>query len=134
MSHYLDFAEAMLRRRHGLPEDFRFFKFEAVGETGEDYSGTMLTGVICPLVATGPRKGRPNWKAKDKTTQRKFFVPDSAVAQEEQAYESETGKCAECMGSGKQVHSVSAKAGTTYRPCRKCKGSCLAKAEVANAR
>lgn len=38
--------------------------------------GVMMTGAECPLITRGKNKGQPNFKKRDKSTERKVFVPN----------------------------------------------------------
>jgi hypothetical protein len=73
MSHnYLDVAEKMLREKHGLPADFKFFNYESIDEH------TKLTGkIVTEHFQRGPRKGRPKWNTGGEP--RVFIVSDKEV-------------------------------------------------------
>lgn len=108
-----------LKKRHALPPDFRFWKWEWMPHP--EYTHMMLTGGVCPPLKSGPNKGKPNYKAgaKDK---REFILSRADLEQLDQEYEAESGKCAKCEGAGKTIMS-SSPFGTNYQQCKRCEGS-----------
>lgn len=106
-----------------LPEDWQWFRLEAIGKH-PNTQGVMVTGAISHvLIAKGPRKGEPNWKHRDRSTEQQVFVSHDAIDARKARYEAETGLCHRCFGDGKVVQSVSVDTGVTYRKCRRCDGT-----------
>jgi hypothetical protein len=124
----LNLIEWHVRQKFTLPDDFHFYNYESVPDGTFDH--TQLTGAKCPVIQTGKRKGRPNFKQKVPGSRRTFLVPDSEYPHIEAKWSATTGKCSTCLGEGKTVAGVSVADGTKYLECRQCKGSGKA-AEVA---
>jgi len=82
-----------------------------------------VRGAVAPLITRGKRKGRKNWRALDKATDRTaYFTPDEHKAFRAR-WEAATGKCSECCGEGKTLASLSMDTGATYRECSACHGT-----------
>ncbi len=79
---------------------------------------TMLVKGGVPI---GAKNGRPRWGPKKSLTT--VAISKRDIADEEERFEKETGKCAACEGKGEVVYSFSVTEGTKYRQCDKCKGS-----------
>lgn len=125
----LDWFNECAREIGKLPQDWQWFKLEAIGKYPKT-QGVMVTGAISPvLIAKGPRKGEPNFKLRDRSTEQQVFVSHEAIDARKAKYELETGVCHRCFGDGKVVHSVSVDAGVTYRKCRRCDGTGKAPAQ-----
>jgi hypothetical protein len=115
---YLDYAEEMLREKHGLDADFHFFNFQSVPEGAYDH--TQMQGAIClEKFKSGPRKGRFNIDKAVLGSFRTFIVSDAAVAAYAEAWAKKTGKCKRCRGDGREVVSAGMN-GTKYRACPEC--------------
>jgi len=42
-------------------------------------NGVICTGAVCPLITRGPRKGEPNFRKADKSTQSMVHVPFTEI-------------------------------------------------------
>lgn len=116
----LSIVEARLRREHGLPANFHFFRYEMLPKYGKPIY-CELEGGVCGLVSRGPRKGRPNYaKAIDK---RMFAVTPSQAEQWELEWVQETGGCANCMAKGRTFKRWTKDGGTEWQECPRCHGS-----------
>jgi len=69
----------------------------------------------------GPRKGQYNFAHK--TQERIIVVTHDEVQAAAVAYETETGNCWDCKGTGQEFAGWSVKEGTKTRPCRRCNGT-----------
>lgn len=116
----LRIAEARLRRDHTLPDGFVFYRYEWL-KSGNEYKLMRLDGGVCPPLKSGPRKGKPNYKAA--TNEQSFFLTVEELAQIDADYERETGNCCQCEGGGQVAWRASVANGTEYKPCQKCGGS-----------
>jgi hypothetical protein len=87
---------------------------------GPEGSDLVVSGGVPRLLKAGPRKGKPTWR--DVPTQR-AVVTRAELDAEKARYEADTGKCSECMGTGKVLASWSAAEGVKYRPCKRCDGT-----------
>jgi hypothetical protein len=112
--------ERALRKKHNLPESFAFYRWECMPRAARETIYFQLEGGECVPLKSGKNKGRPNYA---KATNRRAFVVTVAEAEQMDAdYHAETGNCIKCMGSGRQVQSISVERGTTYHTCVRCSG------------
>lgn len=118
----MDMAINVARRKLGVGEDWRPCMWEWMA--GNDL---LMEGAVVPDVATGPRKGQPNWKSATKDKRQKVVVTELEVTAETKRWEAETGKCAECMGTKEVFASWHRGIGTKMKPCRACKATGLAR-------
>lgn len=42
--------------------------------TAAEQGGLFVTGACCPPITRGPRKGRPNYKKRDRNTERRVYL------------------------------------------------------------
>lgn len=111
MNHY----EAVAARKLGVPEGWQWFRYESVGT-----DATMLTGCVSSGTFTkGKRKGRPRYDGARRTA----VVTDAEAQAERDRYQTDTGKCGDCMGTGQGFARWDHIEGASYRPCRVCNGS-----------
>ena len=96
-------------RKAGEIEGWEICIMEAV--TG----GMLLTGGVTHMV--GNKKKWPSKKTMDR-----ILLTRADVEAEESLYESETGKCYVCYGTGKETVGWSAADGVKYRECLRCYG------------
>lgn len=132
----LHIVQQALIRQHGLPPNFAFYKWEILQR--ENPFITQLTGGIC----VEKRKKKPyltllryrNWKGRDKSKDRTFYVTGEQAEQIEREYIEQTGLCPQCEGERVTLASCGVLSCppfrndgegsyTTYRTCSKCKGS-----------
>lgn len=116
----LNIIESRLIRDNCLPDDFRFHRWECFPH-GAPTIYVEVEGGRCPLVKTGKRKGKPNWRNLSEC--RTFFVSVSDAESWEAEYEQETGNCRRCRGDGREVAKFGVNCETEYRPCGKCSGT-----------
>lgn len=116
--------EQQAREKAGQGPEWQVFRWEAIPEA----NGSMLTGAVAPPFPSGKYKGKPNFKQRDVTTEKRVLITKAEQAAYEARWEQETGKCARCEGEGKTVAGWSREEGQTYRPCRACGGTGAAKA------
>lgn len=113
--------EWALRRKHSLPDTFKFFRWQCMPPNAKETIYYELEGGIPQAnFKSGPRKGRPNYSTcTDRMTLR---VTAPELVQFEKDYIDATGNCSECMGEGQTVASVGV-SGTAYRECKQCHGA-----------
>lgn len=110
-----NYAEAVVRKKLGvLPENW-----EICGWTRIDPDATIFRGGPCRLLTRGKNKGRKRW---DKVTHT-CVVTDAEETSERLRYESETGNCSTCGGTGQDWCGWSRDEGDKYRSCVRCSGS-----------
>lgn len=116
----LEIVEQRLRREHGLPSDFHFFRYEMMPKYGPPIY-CELEGGVCGMVTRGPRKGKPNYSKA--TGKRLFAVTIQQAAQWEQEWVQETGGCPHCVAKGRTFKQWSKAHGTEWQECHQCHGS-----------
>jgi len=112
----------MLCRERGAPADWRWFSLKVLGNDYKDRTnGAVLVEGACapPNYTRGQWKGTPNWKKRDKATDRQFVITMRDYDARKEQWERDTGKCFECYGSGQSFASTG-RDGTKYRDCRRC--------------
>ena len=57
------------RQAAGLPDDWYGWLF-----TATEPKGVLVRGAVCPKVTRGKRKGQPNWRKKDMSTDRTVLI------------------------------------------------------------
>lgn len=103
-----------LRETHGLDPRFAVYAFERVDKA------TILRGrIVDVLFKSGPRKGKPNWKAC-KEGEATFVLPDADAEAWLLAREKERGICMDCDGRGEVFARWNKADGTTWKPCKRC--------------
>jgi len=116
--------EEHAREKAGMPPGWRAFRYEAFPHTVKVPTQYIeIVGAVVPLRTRGPNIGRPNWRRLDKATRRTIVIlpaeHDLWIAE----WETATGKCSNCTGSGRTISRVSIVDGTEYAQCAKCKGT-----------
>jgi hypothetical protein len=115
--------EILAREKSGQGPGWHVFQWENLGEL----KACRLTGVVAPPLKSGKNKGEPNWKKKDKATERTVYVTDAERDAYEAAWEQRTGECSRCMGEGTTPSGCRKLADGTYektrRPCPRCGGT-----------
>ena len=106
------------RHKLGMPETWHPFRYEHV-----DPDIVLITGMVAPLCTRGPNKGFPNFRRGDRKTENKTGFSAQEHVQVQRAWELRTGKCANCIGSGKITTAAHANGARAYRECERCKGS-----------
>lgn len=110
------------REKVGMPQDWQVWSYEVLDHESDD-STMKITGAIAPIVTRGKRKGLKNWRKKDKATIRNAYIRESEHDEWLSVWESKTGNCHKCQGTGEMWAGWSAKDGTRYRTCTRCSGS-----------
>ena len=108
----------------GMPPEWDGYEFEAIGRTvNQETKLLRVKGAIAPPITKGERKGRPNWRKLDKSTEREAFFTPAEHDEWCRKWEQKTGLCAECTGKGEVFSSWKAGEGTTFKPCKVCGGT-----------
>lgn len=102
--------EIIAKRKAGNIDGWEAYRFECVGS-----DAIMVTGGIPETTKTGKKR----WRGKGHVE----IVLQSEIETEKHRYESDTGKCAECFGTGQEFAKWSVSNGTEYRTCHKCDGN-----------
>lgn len=91
-----------------------YFRSEGV-DGGFIVTGAEITGTI----THGPRKGKARY-SKDTV---RVIVTKAEVDAECDRYESETGRCSNCLGTGQQFDGWAIKTGARFKTCERCGGN-----------
>jgi hypothetical protein len=120
----LDVYELHLRELHSLPDNFRFYRWEAGPHAARESLYLQMWGVCCPLKTRGKNQGRPNWRASDKSTERTFVLSTAEQEKVIADYVERTGFCDECFGAKERAYEWNFVTGETKaRVCSKCNGT-----------
>jgi hypothetical protein len=110
----------MIATERGAPDGWRWVELNAKGE--RPHHVFLVRGAVVPLISRGSNKGWPNWKRRDKATEREFVITpvefDVFIAK----WEQDTGCCSRCGGDGQELASCGVN-GKTYRNCSRCKAT-----------
>ena len=109
------------RIAHGLPDGWRFFRVESLSHGKTLYM--LFTGAVAPLCEKGNRKGKPDWKKRDKKTERQLIISLEDSKRWMAAWEQRTGLCSDCTGTGEVFLSWNIDTGTKMAQCHKCSGT-----------
>lgn len=102
----------LIARERGMPEGWCWFRLEVVDHRlPRDEAASSVTGAVCTTVfKSGPRKGELNWAKRDGSTERTLIITFKELDARERQWESDTGKCCRCFGSGND----------SFGKCRRC--------------
>ena len=117
MSH----IERIAKRKLSAPDGWEVCGWERVGA-----DGLIVQGGVPRLLKSGKNKGRRTFR--DSAISR-VVLTDAEIKEEKARFSQETGKCAECEGSGQEWAGWSAAEGNRYRTCRACDGSGIKSAQ-----
>lgn len=104
------------RQKLGKAQEWKAFFFEVMNDAGD----VLIMGGV----PTKTRKGDDKW---DRKTADKCVVTKPECAATMAAFERETGKCAECEGSGQTLAGWHHIEGDRFRPCSRCEATGQAK-------
>lgn len=108
------------------PHEWVMHEWMRCGGHAPDWTATRVVGsVVTDFITRGPRKGKPNYRKLD----RSLFLTTTVMDDDHKSWladwETETGKCHTCEGTGKEWALWSADAGSKYRTCTRCEGDGL---------
>lgn len=104
------------KEKIGAPAGFEFWFFEKLPQIGPAQMIKMI-GAVAPVKTKGMNKGEPNWKKMDPATRREVYLEVEEHKAWISDWETKTGKCSECQGTGKGA------GGLSDKTCRRCGGS-----------
>lgn len=111
---YVDWHSLTAIKKYGQPEGWKWAKVE-YGDCPEGYC--KLTGGIPRKIKRGPRKGKHTWEETNT-----LWMKQTDIEATKLEWESETGKCWQCSGSGKDLAGWNHKTGARFRTCGRCNG------------
>lgn len=88
-----------------------------------DEASIVTGGVPDGVYSRGPRKGQPRLGKWLPGTKKKMIVTDAEMDLSAKFYESESGKCYNCKGTGQEYYGWSRESGEMLRTCQRCGGS-----------
>ena len=107
-----------VRELLNMSDDWEIYFFESL-----DGKCFKLIGAVAPLKKSGKNKGEKNWAKLDKATEKTVYITPDGHRVWMQQWETKTGKCSQCVGTGQELIGWSIKTGKVMRPCKKCSGS-----------
>ena len=107
---------------------WKAYGWERGGGGGDIVEGAVVTA----FKTRGPRKGDPKWPAASDRTWRKVPVMSKDVVAMLRTEEHETGKCADCRGTGQQTVGCGL-SGPKTRDCSRCSATGVAPKKEENA-
>jgi hypothetical protein len=110
-----DVYRAAARRKLGAPDAWEWYALEAIGRD------TLVTGGIPSHPSA--KNGRLRWQG---VKGERVVLSRADIVDEKATYERDTGRCADCAGSGKTLRAAGKRDGKAYReygPCRTCSGN-----------
>jgi hypothetical protein len=106
------------QRVKGVPEAWHWSCLKSLGEIGPNNETVIeIKGGIPSIYKSGPRKGQRKLSEADT-----FLITTGDVEREALHWESVTGSCWKCSGSGQVITQFSVR-GNTYGPCKRCEGT-----------
>jgi len=128
----IDWMNETAKRLHPhLPAGWRWYQFEC----GSKREGSPLPAGMVRLrgcvpsrfYTSGKRKGEPVWSEPVPGTRNTVCFMNSEVRVTQEAWETQTGQCAQCDGTGQQFAGWDRVNGRRTKRCEKCGGTGLAK-------
>jgi len=113
---FVDFLGLQAAELAGIP-GWKAFRYETVE------GGFLITGAVAKPYVRGSRKGQPNWKNLDPSTLKRIIITKTSSDYFIQSWESHTGKCSKCYGTGKESRGWTKAEGKLLRTCLKCLGT-----------
>lgn len=104
---------------YGLPDQWEMVGAEVHGGIGQSTEYTLYEGAVYSKTLFGER----DFKNPQEGTERKLALPTVIYRNWLAQWERETGYCYKCQGSGLEKTGWSAKAGTRYCSCDRCKAT-----------
>ncbi len=98
---------------------WRWKSSERVDKTCKRDLGFIVVGSETTPITKGPRKGQLRWIGEEN----RVVLTRADLNAQLTRFESATGDCGECYGTGKTAGRVSVTKGTSYRACKRCAGS-----------
>jgi hypothetical protein len=115
MERRIDHGETVFYNKIGpVPENFGVFSWERVGPDAVIYTGAEFR-----IKTKGPDKGGRKFFGEKKQA----VVTKAEMEAEKVRYETDTGNCASCCGTGEVFKRWNHKTGTHYKMCKKCNGT-----------
>lgn len=108
------FLTLAARRKLARGEDWHWCNFERVG------ADALLEGGVPSVYVRGKRAGLNKWEG---VKLERVVVTRAELDSEMCEYESITGRCRSCAGSGLERGGWSAETGDRFRTCKRCGGS-----------
>ncbi len=108
---------------YNLPQDWQVVSWEKVGMSPgrRDYQYLEIKGgVYRHTVQKGKNKGDIDFRKPEPGTVATVSLTPQQIEAWLEKWETETGCCKDCDGTGFRWNGWSAKSGNSYRPCKRC--------------
>jgi hypothetical protein len=116
-----DWYQAFAEKHRSVPPGWRWFRVQTLNhQAPRDQQTVLMEGGVAPKKTRGKYAGRPDWKARDKSLDRTLALTFAELEQFQRDWETETGKCAQCYGTGRGWAGWSSAEGDRYADCRPC--------------
>lgn len=115
----LDLLNEQARELLQMPDGWRWYEWHCLPEKGPTQV-MRIKGAVVPIHESGKNAGTPNWKGRDKDTERELYITPQQQKDWLARWEQQTGKCSTCQGTAQEYASWHYIEGTKYRPCTKC--------------
>jgi hypothetical protein len=122
--------EIHARERLDAPPGWQAFFFSRMPPNGPTLY-FEVRGAVVPLLTRGKRKGQPDWKARDRSTERTAYIPVAEHDAWVEGWRRRTGLCTGCLGKREVFAAWSKADGTKYMTCPDCGGTGKADQESA---
>lgn len=114
-----DLLEIQAREKLGMPAEWKVYQWQCMPPTSEPCIYVRVVGAVAPL----KRNGFPNWRKRDKATDKEAAITIEAHKAWCKEWSAKTGNCSACAGEGKLMVRCGVNIQTEYRPCPDCQGT-----------
>ena len=104
---------AIAKKKVNGRNGWKWFSWKCIGKTRD----LLVKGGLPRIIASGPRKGGDNWRGVPAD---ECVVTEGELDAAIKTYQSETGNCYQCFGSGQSFSRWHHIKGISFRACTAC--------------